>query len=339
MSAPRAGAATTTTYSAYSASASASARRRKSSSRERNDSSFERARDVAPSATPRDSGGGQRRTHHSPHHNHHPHPSLRPVKLSALLRDVPSCFDPLKLRISVVDRRLSIIDDIPAAYHPTQRLYMSHNCVSSLSSLARQFRQLRLLSAGDNPVDDLPQLDALAKGCPHLEALSLELTPLSRLPFYRAHVLARMPNLRSLDGTPVRPGEVEAAPGLVRRDVGLLEMLMTAAITAAKLRRAYQLSRVHEELLAVVYAAHGPVSPSSLPARGESPEPLDARRFLRLCSPERSMTASEVAELARRLRRATATEAKAERARRKAWPSVYSPDIHAVFKRLNSYIV
>ena len=32
---------------------------------------------------------------------------------------------------------------------------------------------------------------------------------------------------------------------------------MTAAVTASKLRRAYQLSRVHEELLAVVYTAHG----------------------------------------------------------------------------------
>jgi hypothetical protein len=33
---------------------------------------------------------------------------------------------------------------------------------------------------------------------------------------------------------------------MVRRDVGSLEMLMTAAVTAYKLRRAYQLSRVHE---------------------------------------------------------------------------------------------
>ena len=30
--------------------------------------------------------------------------------------------------------------------------------------IAAQFRQLRLLSAGDNPVDDVPQLDALARG-------------------------------------------------------------------------------------------------------------------------------------------------------------------------------
>ena len=52
------------------------------------------------------------------------------------------------------------------------RYTMSHNCVSSLAPLA-QFRQLRLLSAGDNPVDDIPQLDFLARGCPHLEALSL----------------------------------------------------------------------------------------------------------------------------------------------------------------------
>ena len=92
-----------------------------------------------------------------------------------------------------------------------------------------------------------------------LKTNSRHYTPVSKLPFYRAHVLARMPQLRSLDGTPVHPREVEAAPGMVRRDVGQLEMLMTAAVTASKLRRAYQLSRVHEELLAVVYTAHGGV--------------------------------------------------------------------------------
>jgi hypothetical protein len=37
---------------------------------------------------------------------------------------------------------------------------------------------------------------------------ALELAPVSRLPFYRAHVLVRMPNLRSLDGAPVHPREV-----------------------------------------------------------------------------------------------------------------------------------
>jgi hypothetical protein len=165
------------------------------------------------------------------------------------------------------------------------------------------------VSAGDNPVDDLPQLDALARACPHLIALSLELTPVSRLPFYRAHVLARMPNLRSLDGGAVSAREVEAAAGLVRRDVGLLEMLMSAAVTAAKLRRAYQFSRVHEELVAVVFAARGPVSPAALPGRGEAAAPLDARRFLRVCCPERTMTAAEVAALARSLRAAAAGEA------------------------------
>ena len=123
-------------------------------------------RDAPPSATPRGD------SHHVHSNNNQQrrqtpqqlHPLLRPVKLSALLRDHPASFDPTKLRISVVDRRMSVIDDVPAAYRPTQRLYMSHNCVSSLAPIAAQFRQLRLLSAGDNPVDDVPQLDALARG-------------------------------------------------------------------------------------------------------------------------------------------------------------------------------
>ena len=232
----------------------------------------------------------------------------RPVRLSAILRDNPTCFDPGKMRISVVDKRLSTIDAVPPAYRPAQRLYMSHNNVRHLTGLA-QFAELRLLSAGDNPVDDIPQLDALARGCPHLEALSLELCPVARLPFYRAHVIARMPRLKSLDGIGVTPRESERAPRLVRKDVGHLEMLMNAATTADKLRRAYRLAKVHEELRSVVYAPTGPVEPSSLPGRGEETDALDPRLFLRLCAPERTMTQGELAGLAKRLRGAAASEA------------------------------
>jgi hypothetical protein len=76
-------------------------------------------RDVPPSATPRDTHSNNHNhnnnTHsnnhnHNNNNNHHLHPSLRPIKLSALLRDHPTSFDPLKLRISVVDRRLSVVD-------------------------------------------------------------------------------------------------------------------------------------------------------------------------------------------------------------------------------------
>ena len=46
--------------------------------------------------------------------------------------------------------------------------------------------------------------------------------------------------------------ESDTAPRLVRKDVGHLEMLMNAAVTADKLRRAYRLAKVHEELVDVV---------------------------------------------------------------------------------------
>ena len=202
----------------------------------------------------------------------------RPVRLSAVLRDHPTCFDPNKLRISVVDKRLSLIDDVPPAYKSTQRLYMSHNNVKHLAGLA-QFPTLRLLSAGDNPVDDIPQLDALARGCPHLEALSLELAPVAKLPFYRAHVLARLPRLKSLDGVVVTAHEAAQAPRLVRKDVGHLEMLMNAAVTADKLRRAYRLAKVHEELTKVVSRPTGRWSRARSPARTREP-----RRWTRGCT-------------------------------------------------------
>ena len=179
---------------------------------------------------------------------------------------------------------------------------MSHNNVKQLAGLA-QFRELRLLSAGDNLVDDIPQLDALARGCPHLEAVSLELCPVAKLPFYRAHVIARLPRLKSLDGVVVSRHESDTATRLVRKDVGHLEMLMNAAVTADKLRRAYRLAKCYEELAAWCMApAPGAGGAVLAPGPERGVRAAGPEAFLRLCAPERTMTSGELATLARRLR-------------------------------------
>ena len=194
----------------------------------------------------------------------------RPVRLSEVLRDHPGAYDASKRRVSVVERRVSEIDaDVPRAVClNVERLYVSRNRIRDFSNLTR-FPALRLLSAGDNPVDDVRQLDRVARACPRLEALSLELTPLSRAPWYRAHVLARMPNLRSLDGREVTNDEVARAPRDARTDVANLEALMSARATADKLRRCVKFSDVFEELRRVVFAPGGPVAPASLPSRDD----------------------------------------------------------------------
>jgi hypothetical protein len=192
--------------------------------------------------------------------------------------------------------------------HNLERLYASRNRLSSLGGV-KQFPNLRLLSAGDNPLDDVPDLDALTS-LRKLEVLSLERTPVSKLPFYRQHVIARCSDtLRVLDGEPVDDDARKFAASAVRRDVHNLENLMRAAATADKLRRAYRLSLVHEELRQVVFAARGPVSPTSLPGRHESAQGVDVRTWTRLCAPERAMSRSEVSECARRLRARVAAEA------------------------------
>ena len=234
----------------------------------------------------------------------------RPVRLSEVLRDHPGAYDASKRRVSVVERRVSEIDaDVPRAVClNVERLYVSRNRIRDFSNLTR-FPALRLLSAGDNPVDDVRQLDRVARACPRLEALSLELTPLSRAPWYRAHVLARMPNLRSLDGREVTNDEVARAPRDARTDVANLEALMSARATADKLRRCVKFSDVFEELRRVVFAPGGPVAPASLPSRDDVAAPLDARRFLKYCVPEKAMTPDEVAGMARDLRAAVSAEA------------------------------
>jgi len=233
----------------------------------------------------------------------------RPVTLSAVLKETPTAHDASKRRISVVETRVSLLDAVPTTVaHNLERLYASRNRLSSLGGV-KQFPNLRLLSAGDNPLDDVPDLDALTS-LRKLEVLSLERTPVSKLPFYRQHVIARCSDtLRVLDGEPVDDDARAFAASAVRRDVHNLENLMRAAATADKLRRAYRLSLVHEELRQVVFAARGPVSPTSLPGRHESAQGVDVRTWTRLCAPERAMSRSEVSECARRLRARVAAEA------------------------------
>lgn len=233
----------------------------------------------------------------------------RPVTLSAVLKATPTAHDASKRRISVVETRLSVLDAVPTnVAHALERLYASRNRLSSLRGIER-FPNLRLLSAGDNLFRDVSDLDALSR-CSNLEVLSLERTPVSALPFYREHVIARCSEtLRSLDGEPVDDDARRRAASAVRRDVAHLENLMRAAATADKLRRAYRLSLVHEELRQVVFAARGPVAPASLPARHETAGGVDVRVWTRLCAPERAMSRAEVAECARRLRARVAAEA------------------------------
>ena len=233
----------------------------------------------------------------------------RPVTLSAVLKATPTAHDASKRRISVVETRLSVLDAVPTnVAHALERLYASRNRLSSLRGIER-FPNLRLLSAGDNLFRDVSDLDALSR-CSNLEVLSLERTPVSKLPFYREHVIARCSEtLRSLDGEPVDDDARRRAASAVRRDVAHLENLMRAAATADKLRRAYRLSLVHEELRQVVFAARGPVAPASLPARHETAGGVDVRVWTRLCAPERAMSRAEVAECARRLRARVAAEA------------------------------
>ena len=222
---------------------------------------------------------------------------------------MPTAHDASKRRVSVVETRLSVLDAVPThVAHALERLYASRNRLSSLRGI-EQFPGLRLLSASDNLFRDVSDLDALSR-CPNLEVLSLERTPVSKLPFYREHVIARCAlSLRSLDGEPVDDAARARASAAVRSDVARLENLMRAAATADKLRRAYRLSLVHEELRQVVFAARGPVSPASLPARHDTAGTVDVRKWTRLCAPERAMSHSEVSECARRLRGRVAAEA------------------------------
>jgi len=75
---------------------------------------------------------------------------------------------------------------------------------------------------------------------PHLETASFEGNPMTQLPYYRAHVLVQLPQLRTLDGKAVTEEEVARAHGAVFQEASTLAVMVSNACLVHKLSRTAQ---------------------------------------------------------------------------------------------------
>ncbi|XP_049855436.1 leucine-rich repeat-containing protein 51-like [Schistocerca gregaria] len=87
-------------------------------------------------------------------------------------------------------------------------LNLSHNFLVELGTELADFHNLTILYLHCNRVHTLSGI-AVLRHLPLIAHLTLHGNPLAQVPFYRGRVLSLVPQLRSLDGSCVLPGERE----------------------------------------------------------------------------------------------------------------------------------
>jgi Leucine-rich repeat (LRR) protein len=111
-----------------------------------------------------------------------------------------------KDKVSAVGEDLTTVDtiftSIPSQIIGTvKHLFLSNNLLSSLQGVEK-FANVQILSASNNRLVYLDSLEALFT-LPQLKRLSLLGNPITKLPYYRDHVIALCEKLDSLDGVTV----------------------------------------------------------------------------------------------------------------------------------------
>ena len=207
------------------------------------------------------------------------------VHLSAILRQVPSSVEANK--ISVVEKYVTEVDELPDRFLDVEILFLSHNSISTLAGFL-QFRQLRVLSLACNCIESFTEIEALSQ-YPSLQVLNLEGNPVTIWPFYRLHAILRMPKLKMLDSKEVKPAERESAPSILKEESEMLQLMFSNYFLQKKLEGAMTRIKLHSELMAVAYGRMSALNRADLPA----PTSLDTRKYLELWEIENNLGPKE----------------------------------------------
>ena len=120
--------------------------------------------------------------------------------LSGALRSRQGSFDGDRLSLVGADvKRIDLLPERIALI--VKSLYLSNNYIHSLDNID-QFQNLRVLSLSNNSVRYVDDLNSIA-GLTRLERLSLSGNIVCKMPYYREHLIALCPNLKSIDGVNV----------------------------------------------------------------------------------------------------------------------------------------
>ena len=116
----------------------------------------------------------------------------------------PTLFD--KDKLSLVGLNIHIIDAIPTTLAASVKvLYLSDNSICRLAGL-EQFANVVTISIKNNAIRYLDEIQPLSR-MRRLTKLSMEGNPVTRLPYYREHIIVSCPSLTVLDDKAVSTDE------------------------------------------------------------------------------------------------------------------------------------
>jgi ribonuclease HII len=85
-----------------------------------------------------------------------------------------------------------------------------------------------------------------------LRNVNLEFNPISQLPYYRYHVIFRLPQIRTLDSREIAPQERTKAASIIKKEQTTLELMFNNECLIAKLSRGIEAVQTEEDLRARV---------------------------------------------------------------------------------------
>lgn len=138
------------------------------------------------------------------------------------------------MQVSCVEQCLTVIDELPRQCHSAEVVYLSKNNLQTLQGI-EQFSQLRVLSASDNLLEDIAQLQILQDACCKLQVVSFERNPITCLPNYRNKVIQMLPKLQMLDGQGISSQDRQRAAAAMAQEAACMAVMVSNACMVHKL--------------------------------------------------------------------------------------------------------
>lgn len=162
----------------------------------------------------------------------------------------PTLFD--KEKLSLVGLDIHIIDTIPTNLAASVKvLYLSDNRISRLAGL-EQFVNTVTLSIKNNAIRYLDEIQPLSR-LRRLTKLSMEGNPVTRLPYYREHVIVSCPLLTVLDDRAVSADERTSATREFFRNTAYYDQLRINELRNCVISHVRNMMACHLELQQTVF--------------------------------------------------------------------------------------
>ncbi|KAL0210399.1 hypothetical protein RCL1_004835 [Eukaryota sp. TZLM3-RCL] len=168
--------------------------------------------------------------------------------LSSALHSNPKAY--IGTKIALVEHDISTLDKLPSKYQNVTTLFLSNNYISSLDNI-QQFPNLKVLSLANNSITTFSQLSQLSSlSC--LKVLNLEFNPVTRLPFYRSHILLLSPSLTMLDSVNITPSDHSLSTTAIKSESTSRGLLTSNTALIWRLEGILTRQDVHRELCSYI---------------------------------------------------------------------------------------